>query len=567
LFADDAVQGIRRASHPAGGHGEGFAMVTRRTFLQSAGGFAGMLSTGEAAHSQRPAGAGSPPQAPNLIVLMTDQERYHMHWPAGWVEANLPGFVRLQRHGLTFHRAYTAASECSASRALMMTSQFASVNRVARTFLWPGLPGARQRPNIGSLLRNRAGYHVVWKGKWHLSFAQNAKPGSGGEAWTAGDIAYLERHYGLAEWNPPDAGNAIQERQPGMLGYFNGLATLGGGTPNNDGRFVSGAEPGAAGQTVGVGGESVFDFLARARTLDRPFCLFVSLVNPHDIGFYPDGWKDGGYRREEFAHLGIDLPPNFADDLTTKPKIQREPRAAFDKSAPLTGTDAQLDYVNFYAFLHKVVDKHIMTILDALDAHGLTERTIVVRLADHGELGLSHGMREKSYSAYEEMIHIPLVVSNPLIYPEPLETQAFYCHLDLLPTLAELAGTPELASHGLGRSIVPVMRDPSTSVQDSVLFSYDDVFGLAAGAPGANLRALRERDWTYAAYFGLDGSGIEYELYDLKTDPLQMNNLLHGSPSAEVRSEWARLHDMLTRKLVEAANLPLGFPWPLAPAA
>lgn len=540
-------------------------MTTRRKILQAAGGLAGALYA-------KPAACGTPmtdrsrslPHAPNIIVLMTDQERYHTHWPAGWVEANLPAFTRLQRRGLTFHRAYTAASECSPSRAVMMTSQFAPVNRVARTFLWPGLPGARQCANIGSLLRDRAGYHVVWKGKWHLSFAQNARPGSGGEEWTAADIAYLEHHYGLAEWNPPDAGNAIQERQPGMFGYFNGLATLGGGAPNNDGRYVSGVGLRAAEQTPGVGGESVLDFLARAHT--RPFCLFVSLVNPHDIGFYPDGWKDGGYQREEFADLGIDLPPNFADDLATKPRIQSEARAAFDLSAPLKSPDAQRDYVNFYAYLHKVVDQRIMTILDALDAHGLTERTIIVRLADHGELGLSHGMREKSYSAYEEMIHIPLVVSNPFLYPEPRETQAFYSHLDLLPTLVELAGMPELASHGLGRSMAPVLRNPSASVQDSVLFSYDDVFGLSAGAAGANLRALREKDWTYAVYFGVDGSGIEYELYDLVTDPLQMKNLLHGSPPADVRSEWARLHDALTQKLVEAANLPNNFAWPIAPA-
>ena len=503
-------------------------MATRRRFLQAAGGLAGAISAERGARADR-AFDSSPnlPQPPNIIVLMTDQERYHTHWPAGWVEANLPAFVRLQRHGLTFHRAYTAASECSPSRAAMMTGEFAPMNRVARTFLWPGLPGARQRANIGSLLRDHAGYHVVWKGKWHLSFAQNAKLGSGGEEWTADDIAYLERQYGLAEWNPPDAGNAIQERQPGMFGYFNGLATLGGGTPDNDGRYVSGVTRGAAGQTPGVGGESVLDFIARAPLLDRPFCLFVSLVNPHDIGFFPDGWKDGGYHREEFAALGIDLPPNLVDDLATKPKIQREARAALDKSAPLAGSDAQRDYVNFYAYLHKIVDRRITTILDALDTHGLTERTIVVRCADHGELGLSHGMREKSYSAYEEMIHIPLVVSNPLLYPEPRETQAFYSHLDLLPTLAELAGVPELASDRLGRSMVPVLRDPSSSVQDSVLFSYDDVFGLPAGAAGANLRALRQGDWTYAVYFGIDGSGIEYELYDLATDPFQLKNLLH----------------------------------------
>jgi choline-sulfatase len=540
-------------------------MATRRSFLQAAGGIAGTLYAEQAARADRPLKYPlGLPQRPNIIVLMTDQERYHMHWPADWAQSNLPVFARLQRNGLTFHRAYTAACECSPSRAALMTSQFASVNRVARTFLWPGLPDARRRPNIGSLLRDHAGYHVVWKGKWHLSFPQNAKPGSGGDDWTAADMALLERHYGLAEWNPPDAGNAIQPRQPSVFGVFDGLATLGGGRPNNDGRYVRGITPGAQGQTPGVGGESVLDFLARAGSLGRPFCLFVSLVNPHDIGFYPDGW---GYRREEFASLGIDLPPNFSDDLSTKPSIQRRARAALDQRAPLKTPGAQRDYVNFYAYLHKLVDRHVMTLLDALDAHGLTERTIIVRTADHGELGLSHGMREKSYSAYEEMIHIPLVVSNPILYPEPRETQAFYSHLDLLPTLAEVAGAPDLGSHGLGRSMAPVLRDPSMSVQDSVLFSYDDVFYLPVGAAGANLRALREGQWTYAVYFGRDGSGLEYELYDLATDPLQLKNLLHGSPNASVRSEWGRLHNVLTQKLVDAGNLPTSFPWPMTPAA
>ena len=118
---------------------------------------------------------------------------------------------------------------------------------------------------------------------------KGSRPGLGGEEWTAADIANMESQYGLAEWNPPDAGNAIQERQPSMFGFFDGLTTLDGGTPNNDGRYVS--------------GESVLDFISRASVLGRPFCLFVSLVNPHDIGFFPDGWKDGGYRRSCFRHL------------------------------------------------------------------------------------------------------------------------------------------------------------------------------------------------------------------------------------------------------------------------
>ena len=122
----------------------------------------------------------------------------------------------------------------------MTTGRFAPVNRVTRTFLWPGLVHQNRQPNIASLLRDKAGYEVVWKGTWHLSYAANAAIGNGGEDWTAADIAVFEQNYGWTQWNPPDAGNAIVDRQPDEFGVFNGLATLGGGDPNNDGRYVDG---------------------------------------------------------------------------------------------------------------------------------------------------------------------------------------------------------------------------------------------------------------------------------------------------------------------------------------
>jgi choline-sulfatase len=108
-----------------------------------------------------------------------------------------------------------------------------------------------------------------------------------------------------------------------------------------------------------------------------------------------------------------------------------------------------------------VVDKHIITLLDTLEETGLTDKTIILRLADHGEGGLSHGMREKTYTVYEEMIHIPLIVHNPKLYPEPVQTEAFYDHLDLLPTILDLAGIPNPNSFALGKSIVPVIKDPT----------------------------------------------------------------------------------------------------------
>ena len=101
------------------------------------------------------------PRAPNIVVLMTDQERHHMHWPNGWAEKNLPSLQRLKRNGLYFLRAYTAACECSPSRGVMQTGRFAPVNRIpSTTVLWPGLPHKDHQPNIASLLKEHAGYLI-----------------------------------------------------------------------------------------------------------------------------------------------------------------------------------------------------------------------------------------------------------------------------------------------------------------------------------------------------------------------------------------------------------------------
>ena len=82
-------------------------------------------------------------------------------------------------------------------------------------------------------------------------------------------------------------------------------------------------------------------------------------------------------------------------------------------------------------------------------------------------------------------------------------------------------------------------------------------------APAAG--AIREGDWTYAVYFGLDGSGLDYELYDIRSDPGQLDNLLYGTPGAELRKEWSRLHERLTARFIATGNLPDSFDWPLRP--
>ena len=106
--------------------GETDVPATRRGLLRASVGLA-------AAASSVPRGLAAPavardpinvPKAPNIIVLMTDQERHHVHWPDGWAEKHLPSLQRLRRNGLYFQRAYTAACQCSPSRGLMLTGRF-----------------------------------------------------------------------------------------------------------------------------------------------------------------------------------------------------------------------------------------------------------------------------------------------------------------------------------------------------------------------------------------------------------------------------------------------------------
>lgn len=497
-----------------------------------------------------------PTKKPNIIVILTDQERYPVHWPEKWAENNLKANSRLRKHGLTFTRAYTSACECTPSRAVIYTSSHYPMNQVPVTPPTEnGLPTDKELIDIGALLKEQAGYEVIWKGKWHLSLPLE------GQSWTEKDINNFEERYSLSDWNPPDAGTTVEIAN-------DGLKTLGGGFANNDGRFLEGITPNDSQQTPGFG-ENILECIARISKTPadqrQPFCLFISFVNPHDIWVYPKHWEEANYKKEDFENLGISLPDNYQDNLLTKPSIQRKARDAYNVVSPLTTDLEEKEYINFYAHLHKVVDARIEAVLETLDRAGLTEDTIIIRTADHGELGLSHGMREKAYTAYEEMIHIPLIISNPLWFPNPKTTDAFYSHLDLLPTIAELAGVPDFTKYGKGHSIVSIIKNPASSVQNSILFTFDDFFFLPLDVPGGHIRAIREGDWLYAVYYSEDGSLFEYEMYNLSQDPGQLHNLLYGNIAPHDAQEAHRLHLLLKEKIDYCQAIPQNLTWPLQP--
>lgn len=103
----------------------------------------------------------------DLVIIITDQERYPQHWPAGLREQLMPSWTRLERCGLTFSSAYCAATQCSPSRAVMLTGQYAPRNGVptlqapSATDKGAVLTPCADLPNLGSLLR-QTGYDVAY---------------------------------------------------------------------------------------------------------------------------------------------------------------------------------------------------------------------------------------------------------------------------------------------------------------------------------------------------------------------------------------------------------------------
>jgi arylsulfatase A-like enzyme len=509
---------------------------------------------------------------PNVLIIITDQERQAMHWPDGWADANLPARRRLMEHGLSFTRAQCNTAACSSSRATFLTGLYPAQHGVKNLVSSndPKDPVQRRLPVLPSRLPNlatvmaAAGYHVVLKGKLHLTRPVRWDGERKRHYWSDADVQFLAERYGFHGWNPPDMSDPQS------------LSDLGGGSVNNDGRYVdgSGTSEWKHATLDDMHRESAVNFI-NTYDGDKPFCLIVALVNPHDVQEYPGRgirgvsrrptFERGGYRLEDFVNLPIDLPPNVEDDLSTKPSVHSSFRQLLAVGTGHVRTiERQLTYARFYAYLNQQVDAQILKVLSALDARGLTNDTLIVRTSDHGELGMSHGrMRQKFYNAYRETLNVPLIVSNPTLYPQPQSTDALASLIDVVPTLAAMTGTPEPQQFGFkGKDLTPVLADPNASVQDVLHFTYeDDVFPVK----GADcIRAIVEPDWKYAVYYDpFTGAPIEYEMYDLERDPLEMTNLAHAAhatPASDIAR--ARLHQRLIDVMKEHGTTPDEIDWP-----
>ena len=457
-------------------------MTTRRRFLST-------MAAAGAARSQSA-------KRPNVLVIITDQQRAGMLSCAGNPYVKTPHLDSLAQTGVRFERAYAVNPVCTPSRVGLMTGRMPSAIGVEcnedALLKQTTVPASMLQSSLGNTFR-AAGYQTVYGGKTHLPRAEGAQGGIGA--------------YGF---------DVISPNQREEL-----------------------ANTAAA-------------FLREKR--ERPFLMVASFINPHDIcymaisafarhegqavalsepGRYleralqlPQGISEERFFRSDCPPLpaNLEVPK---DELSTFILDKRE----FQKYVRRSWTDREWRLHRWaYARLTEQVDREIGILLDALRETGHDRDTVVVMTADHGDQDASHRLEHKEV-LYEEATRIPFIVSwKGVTKAGGVDRDHLVSNgLDLIPTLCDFAGIPK-PSDLHGRSVRPLAEGRAAAAWRDHLVVENHIARLAHSGRWKYLVARSEKHADGAC--GIckqriqewDGR-VREMLIDLETDPGEMVNL------------------------------------------
>ena len=409
--------------------------------------------------------------APNVLLIMTDEERYPPPYEtttlAEFRRTQLTARERIRNGGLELHRHYVGSTACVPSRATLFTGQYPSLHGVTQTdgvaknsddpaLRWLD-PSAV--PTLGDWFR-AGGYQTHYRGKWHISHADLVDPATGHGLLASDDdgrvIPEAVEAYRKADRLDPFGFSGWIGREP------HGAAKPDSGTVR-DGVFAEQVS-------------SLFGDLA-AGANEGPWLAVASFVNPHDIAF-AGGFYEMllGFEVNDDTIPDIDAAPSQSDSFAGRPACQEQFQALWPQMVANQPTDNA--YRRLYYYLHKLVDQAIGRILDALEASGMADDTIIVFTSDHGDLlGAHGGLQQKWANAFDEATRVPMVIKGPGVAPVPGGISMPTSHVDLIPTLLGLAGIDvERAAAGVAVDHVEARPLPGR-----------DLSGLVTGSIGASV--------------------------------------------------------------------------------
>ena len=481
-------------------------MLLRRTLMR---GLFGLLATATA-HRAAPAANDAPPPRPlNVLMIAVDDLRPDLGCYGNRV-VKTPNIDRLAARGVVFGHAYCQQAVCSPSRTSLLTGQRPDATRVFDlvSHFRTALPDCITLPQHFKA----NGYHCAALGKvYHRGYED-------GRSWS-------EPHWypnGKTVDTDPDDWTQQTTKKVGE-----GVEEYDADTP----RAESGKGP--ATQVSVKSDDELPDGFTAAEAVRRitslatrqePFFLAVGFLKPHLPFVAPQKYWNL-YDPASIPGPAIDHLPEGAPEFAGHANGELHQYLDIPPGNPLPVDVARRLRHGYYACI-SYTDAQVGRLLDALDAAGVADRTVVVLWGDHGwQLG-DHGLWHK-HTNFELATRAPLIVSAPgcaagATANAPVE------FVDVYPTLADACGLP--AAPGLaGTSLLPLLHDPTASVKSVAVSQYPRSKGESGVGPVMGY-SVRDDRWRLTAWREDGGSRIvALELYDERDDPAETRNLA-GDP-------------------------------------
>jgi len=471
--------------------------------------------------------------SPNVLILMCDQLQAGVLGCYGG-PIDTPNIDRLATQGAVFANAICPTPICSPSRASMVTGVYPhthgivhNVNRVE----YPAIdsPKTEQGLRNGEMttdkLLSEAGYSTGHYGKLHLLHDElDYYPDIFGEHTHY--PAAVQSEFERARLRPRDEwmnwyGWALPVEQSAL--FRRAVEALG---EKWSGKLYSEFI-----QRIGrleMSPEDTFEHMvaekasrAIAESGNQPFAVTCSFNQPHDPNVVPSPYY------EAVDPAQIELPASF-QVRDSRFETQWSRQAVAD-----LGQTGAREFMRVYYASVMMIDDLVGKVLDALDASGKADSTVVLFTADHGDMCGGHGMVWKSTDAfYDELVRVPLIVRWPgSIAPARLDDPVSL--VDFMPTVLELAGLA--APDGIeGRSLADCVTGKSAPAEatSGIVFcerlETDPKHRRTARRPDDGDAMVRTGTWKFCEY--RDG---HQQLFDLQADPFEMRNLAHNRAHAD----------------------------------
>ena len=425
----------------------------------------------------------------NIVFIIADDHRYDAMGfmkPNAWAET--PNLDRLAREGMHVRNAFVSTALCSPSRASILTGMYAHKHTV--------VDNTAPEPEVIEYFPQslqKANYQTAFFGKWHMG-NEGDQPRKGFNHW--------EGLRGQGEYYNPTLNINGERIQYKDSTYITDLITT-----------------------------HATEWISK-RNKDKPFFLYLSHKGVH-ASFLPAKRHRGRYKNKP-----VPLPPSYGLTLNNEYKAHNIPEWVKEQRHSWHGVDymyhGEFDFDTFYRQYFETllsVDESVGTMLDYLKANGLDKNTLVIYIGDNGFSFGEHGLIDKRH-AYEESMRVPLLIKHPGLIKPGSTTDAMVQNIDLGPTLLDYAGVP-ISLDVEGKSFLEVLKGNTSKHRDKIFYEYYWEYSFPQTP---TMFAIRTDQYKYIHYYGL---WTQNELYDLRSDPDEMNNLIGDPAFAHISKQFS----------------------------